>query len=125
MSVIVCAMFQFQSGSIKRHLKKHERLKIIRFQFQSGSIKRILIGILSIYLKCFNSKVVRLKASFALSGFTILSLFQFQSGSIKSGKHNRLEGTRQCFNSKVVRLKELEVFQTNYPKPVSIPKWFD
>ena len=54
------------------------------FQFQYGSIKRIIdLSRLAIYLACFNSNMVRLKAT-VTTRLGIPVRFQFQYGSIKS-----------------------------------------
>ena len=58
--------FRFQTGSIKSftfHIKEYRK---IRFRFQTGSIKRRLFHLYNDRDTCFDSKLVRLKAHFAI-----------------------------------------------------------
>ncbi len=54
------------------------------FQFQNGTIKRLRKPIAHYYLRCFNSKMVRLKGDANQQTTAITVKFQFQNGTIKS-----------------------------------------
>ena len=97
-----------------------------KFQFQTGAIKSFVPIDFSPYMICFNSKLVRLKASCALdldatcvsfnSKLVRLkvacnaialssSMFQFQTGAIKRIRSSSSRIRCRSFNSKLVRLK--------------------
>ncbi len=62
--LIVCIVLSFNSNMVQLKDSNAEAMQIFKkaFQFQYGTIKRKLIFRMGIYLKCFNSNMVQLKA---------------------------------------------------------------
>ena len=121
----------------------------ISFQFQTGSIRRHLVNNYSSLKSSFNSKLVRLEVTIGLYdgkeyligfqfqtgsirsfivGIVIANMcaFQFQTGSIRRGGLLIFMMNFSSFNSKLVRLEVLRklIFQVR-SSYVSIPNWFD
>ena len=98
--------FQFHTGSIKRFADVVGQVCTESFQFHTGSIKSLTIPVLcGVYVKSFNSILVRLKdmPRPAQGSFTVQ--FQFHTGSIK--RKAKITDYREYFgfNSILVRLK--------------------
>ena len=85
----VVLSFRFQNGSIKSLRMQVTHLKRNSFRFQNGSIKRFSSARNQHYLlRCFDSKMVRLKDELTPAFIENLAAFRFQTGSIKSQKQH-------------------------------------
>ncbi len=164
-------VFQFQNGTIKRARMTLILSRVFSFQFQNGTIKSLKLDVRKYYpsvfqfqngtikrkgssttirrdVRCFNSKMVRLKAVVLTSLVTYKVGFNSKMVRLKVLQIILVLIDSWCFNSKMVRLKVLpwrtteacaERFQfqngtiksfvmwsagsnTTY---VSIPKWYD
>ena len=100
-------------------------LQNLKFQFQYGSIKRGNTNLVSLPSSYFNSNMVRLKDSMAMTSRLIHSIFQFQYGSIKSLTTTLSKLAFLHFNSNMVRLKEIRSREVRCRSAISIPIWFD
>ena len=122
-------LFQFQTGAIKRLSLQARLSSETEFQFQTGAIKSASGYGTSPLIRCFNSKLVRLKGhrplhrrahssrfnsklvrlkdNFGRSHVQRVSMFQFQTGAIKRRDWTFPRGPPSLgFNSKLVRLKD-------------------
>ena len=74
--------FQFHYGTIKSDTGLSDLRKYIKFQFHYGTIKRQKHKIHMLREENFNSTMVRLKETFAMTAINS-STFQFHYGTIK------------------------------------------
>ena len=121
------AQFQFQTGAIKSPTPTRAYPIFEVFQFQTGAIKRVTISnVFRWNCLCFNSKLVRLKASFSASPVVPLR-FQFQTGAIKRSHSRTIRYPRSCmFQFQTGAIKRVRVLcETGRRWNVSIPNWCD
>ena len=77
-------MFQFQTGSIKRNTEKaSSELSRRSFNSKLVRLKASYHTGYALYLTRFNSKLVRLEVKLAVSWLALSVKFQFQTGSIR------------------------------------------
>ena len=96
------------------------------FQFQTGAIKRYCSLKEYRYAPCFNSKLVRLKATAELMERGRHARFNSKLVRLKVKKRFLDKQLRRSFNSKLVRLKaNSQMEDLNGDMRVSIPNWCD
>ena len=112
-SRIVCeryveiALFQFQTGSIKRSEPHLEEDSIEVFQFQTGSIKKPIFKAVCVAKNIgFNSKLVRLKSlRYTVPRRVCVQGFNSKLVRLKDWPQISIAEVLFRFNSKLVRLK--------------------
>ena len=98
-----------------------------RFQFQTGAIKRTREGMDMVLIRfCFNSKLVRLKASPGARVRIEPFLFQFQTGAIKRRPRGCWITNTETFQCQTGAIKrDIGAFDEDHAGIVSIPNWCD
>ena len=83
------------------------------FQFQTGAIKRLKLHHSLEAMRCFNSKLVRLKVAVGpITSKASVSTFQFQTGAIKSVVGCSLSHSPRLFQFQTGAIKRDEQGQT-------------
>ena len=99
-------MFQFHTGSIKRLRRTTKRNFFVCFNSILVRLKATAPGVAVRFCGGFNSILVRLKGETGRLESRIRYSFQFHTGSIKSPLRERVKMLNAlCFNSILVRLK--------------------
>jgi len=102
----------FNSTLVRLKELEHDKAQaLFKFQFHTGSIKSSVSVSPSPNNLCFNSTLVRLKASTSIYQPPEFCVFQFHTGSIKSDLETRLGTPSDRFNSTLVRLKDRQEMQ--------------